>query len=233
MKTDNQRLSIKAWAEEDRPRERMLEKGQSELSNAELLAILIGSGTRDMSAVDLAKIVLETADNDLNRLGKLTVPELCKTKGIGQAKAVCIAAALELGRRRREAEKPEIKKIITPKDVYELFAPRLAELEHEELWMLYLTPAKTVIAKDCIAKGGADKVVADVKIITRNALNHLANSVIAVHNHPSGQAKPSKEDIDLTSRIKTALKYFDIELIDHIIISQREYCSMADAMVIR
>ncbi|MDR2423690.1 MAG: DNA repair protein RadC [Prevotellaceae bacterium] len=228
MKQENRRLSIKSWAAEDRPRERMLEKGQAELSNAELLAILIGSGTKSLSAVDLAKIILENADNDLNKLGKFSIHDLCKIKGIGKARAVSISAALELGRRRREAEKPPVETIITPNDVYELFAPRLSELEYEELWMIYLSPSKTVLAKDCIGKGGVDKVVADIKMITRNALNNLASAVIVVHNHPSGVAKPSKEDLTLTTKLKTAFNYFDIELIDHVIITQTTYCSLAN-----
>lgn len=228
MNSNDKRPTIKRWAEEDRPREKMLEKGASELTNTELLAILIGSGTKEMTAVDLAKIVLENARNDLGQLGKLTIRDLCEIKGIGEAKAVTVAAALELGRRRKETDKPKIERIITPNDIYELFAPRLAELRHEELWMICLSASKTVISKDCMSKGGVEKVVSDVKLIVKNALNNLANSVALVHNHPSGIPNPSKDDIELTNRLQIALNYFSIALIDHVIVARTSYYSFAN-----
>ena len=224
----NERLTIKSWAEEDRPREKMIEKGALALSDAELIGILIGSGTREETAIDLAKTLLKNSNNDLNLLGKLTIQDFCKLKGIGQARAVTIAAALELGRRRKETEKQKEIKITESPDIYEMFAPILADLPYEEFWMLYLNRSHGVIEKVKISQGGIDRTIADVKLIVKLAVDRLASSAVAVHNHPSGNLQPGKEDINITSRIKTALQYFDISLIDHLIVTDHGYYSFAD-----
>jgi DNA repair protein RadC len=225
---ENKRLTIKSWAEEDRPREKMMDKGASALSDAELIAIILGSGTKEMTAVDSAKNLLNGADNDLNKLGKMSIGDLQKFKGIGAARAVTIAAALELGRRRKESDRQKKEKIMQSKDIYEIFFPLLSDLPYEEFWMLYLSKSNNVINKVKISMGGTDRTVIDVKLIAKSAIERLAASAIAVHNHPSGNMNPSKEDISLTMKIKNALSLFDIPLLDHIIIADDRYFSFAD-----
>ncbi|MDR3246986.1 MAG: DNA repair protein RadC [Prevotellaceae bacterium] len=228
MGEENKRLTIKSWAEEDRPREKMIEKGPSALSDAELIAIILGSGTREMTVVDLAKHLLNSADNDLNKLGKMSILDFQKLKGIGQARAVTVAAALELGRRRKDSDKQKKTKVACSKEVYNMFAPILADLPYEEFWMLFLTAGNDVIDKVKISQGGTDKTIADVKLMTKLAVERLATFAVAVHNHPSGNLMPSNEDILLTVRIKAAFDFFGIKLVEHVIISDNRYYSFAD-----
>ena len=221
------KLNIKQWAEEDRPREKLLLKGRSALSNAELLGILIGSGTKELTAVDLGKLILEQSNNDLNKIARLSVQELKKFKGIGDARAINIVSALELGRRRSTEDlKPE--KITGSSDVYESMKPELSDLPHEEFWLLLLNRANKIIKKQPISQGGVSGTVADPKLIFNHALNHLASSVILVHNHPSGNIKPSEADKRLTKQLFEAGKLLEITVLDHIIFTDSAYFSFAD-----
>ena len=221
------KLNIKQWAEEDRPREKLLLKGKSALSNAELLGILIGSGTKELTAVDLGKLILEQSNNDLNKIARLSVQELKKFKGIGDARAINIVSALELGRRRSPEDlKPE--KITGSSDVYESMKPELSDLPHEEFWLLLLNRANKIIKKQPISQGGVSGTVADPKLIFNHALNHLASSVILVHNHPSGNTKPSEADKRLTKQLFEAGKLLEIAVLDHIIFTDNAYFSFAD-----
>jgi DNA repair protein RadC len=225
---ENKRLTIKSWAEEDRPREKMAAKGASALSDAELVAIILGSGTREMTAVDSAKNLLNSIDNDLNRLGKMSIRDLQKFKGIGAARAITVVAVMELGRRRKDSDRPKKEKILQSKDIQDIFYPLLSDLPYEEFWMLYLNKSNSVITKVKISMGGTDQTVVDVKTIAKSAVECLASSAIAVHNHPSGNMNPSKYDVSITAKIKNALSFFDIPLLDHIIISDDRYYSFAD-----
>lgn len=223
------KLSIKAWAEEDRPREKLLLKGKMALSDAELLAILIGSGSRQETAVELCKRILSTAaNNDLNILGKLTVADFMVYKGIGEAKAISIVAALELGRRRRAAEVKKRQQITGSSDAAEIFWPILSDLPHEEFWVIYLNRSNKIMLKERISIGGVAGTVADVKIIFKKALQQLACSIIVAHNHPSGNLRPSKADIQLTKKMVEAGKFLDINVLDHLIITDGGYYSFAD-----
>ena len=221
------KLNIKQWAEEDRPREKLLQKGKSALSNAELLGILIGSGTRELTAVDLAKMILEQHNNDLNKIARLSVQELKKFKGIGDARAINIVSALELGR-RRTTEDITVEKIGGSADAYECMKSELADLPHEEFWLLLLNRANKVIKKQPISQGGVSGTVADPKLIFNHALNHLASSVILVHNHPSGNLSPSEADKRLTKQLYDAGKLLEIAVLDHIIFTDNAYFSFAD-----
>ncbi len=221
-------LGIKSLAEEDRPREKMLLKGRTALSDAELLAILIGSGTPGESAVLLAQKILHEAGNNLHELGKRSIKELQKPKGIGQAKAITIAAALELGRRRALATPTERSVVRSSRDVYQLVAPVLNDLRHEEFWVIYLNRANHVLGKEQLSLGGTTGTVVDVKVVFKKALEANAISIIAVHNHPSGQLKPSQADIQLTKNLVAAGKVLDLPLADHIIVSELGYFSFAD-----
>ena len=222
------KLTIKTWAEEDRPREKLMLKGRSVLSDAELIALLIGSGNRHVSAVELSKQILASVQNNLNGLAKLSVRDMMKFEGIGEAKAISIAAALELGRRRREEEGVRKKKITSSKDVYEVLGPRLEDLDHEEFWILLLNRANMIIGRHEISKGGVSGTVADSKIIFKLAIENLASAIILCHNHPSGNLKPSDADIKTTEKLKKAGLIMDIPILDHIIISEAGYCSLAD-----
>ena len=221
-------LKIKDWALEDRPREKLLYKGISSLSDAELLAILIGSGSNDKSAVDLAREILNIASNNLNRLGKLDVHDLVKLKGIGTAKAINIMAALELGRRRKSAEIMESPKIRSSNDVYSIFNPLLADLTHEEFWLLYLNRSNKILSRHKLSQGGISGTITDVRLIIKKAIELLASSIIICHNHPSGNLDPSEADTRITQKIKEAAGYFDISLLDHIIVTDNGYYSYAD-----
>lgn len=221
-------LNILSWAEEDRPREKLLLKGRSALSDAELIAVLIGSGTRSISAVDLAKLILSKARNDLNELAKFSVKDLQKMKGIGEAKAISIVSALELGRRRKEQEFTEKVRITCSNDTYQLMKPELMDLPKEEFWIILLNRANRLIKKEQISSGGVSGTVADPKIIFKAALEQYASSVILVHNHPSGNLKPSQADIDLTAKMKSAGKLLEIPVLDHIIFGDEGYLSFAD-----
>lgn len=224
----SKRLSIKEWAVEDRPREKILSKGIATLSNAELIAILIGSGTRDETAVEVAQRILHGSDNNLAELGRKTIKDLCKIKGIGEAKAISIIAALELGRRRSAAEPLERKQITRSEDAIELFQPLLSDLPHEEFWIILLNRSNRIIDRCRISQGGTSGTVTDIRIIMKLALDHLASGMIAVHNHPSGNRHPSEADKQVTNKIKSAALTFDIELLDHIIITPTQCFSFAD-----
>ncbi len=221
-------LKILSWAEEDRPREKLLLKGKSALSDAELIAILIGSGTRSMSAVDVGKLILSQAGNNLNELARFSVKDLQKIKGIGEAKAISIVSALELGRRRKESEFTEKAKVSCSNDIYLLMKPEMMDLPKEEFWILLLNRANRLIKKEQISTGGISGTVADPKIIFKAALEHYASSVVLVHNHPSGNLKPSQADIDLTNKMKAAGKLLEIPVLDHIIFGDEGYLSFAD-----
>jgi DNA repair protein RadC len=221
-------LNILSWAEEDRPREKLLLKGKSALSDAELIAILIGSGTRSLSAVDVAKIILTKAENDLNQLAKFSVKDLQKIKGIGEAKAVSIVSALELGRRRKDMDFVQKVRITCSNDIYQLMKPQLMDLPKEEFWILLLNRANSLIKKEQVSSGGVSGTVADPKIIFKAALDQYASSVVLVHNHPSGNLKPSQADINLTNKMKEAGKLLEIPILDHIIFGDQGYMSFAD-----
>jgi len=221
-------LKITDWAVEDRPREKLLRNGISSLSDAELLAILISSGTKDKSAVDLGRELLSVVNNNLNTLGKLTIADFKKLHGIGTARAVTIAAALELGRRRKMTEIPDIIQIKCSKDVAEIFQPLLSDLVHEEFWILFLNRSNKVIDRMKLSQGGVSGTVTDVRIVMKKAIEYLASGIIVCHNHPSGNLNPSESDTKITQKIKEAGNLMDIQLLDHLIISDKEYYSFAD-----
>jgi DNA repair protein RadC len=221
-------LGIKNWAEEDRPREKMLLKGRAALSDAELLAILIGSGTRELSAVDVCKNILFQNNNDLNQLAKLSIKDLMKQKGIGEAKAISIVAALELGRRRKDTDKVEQVKIQSSATVYDLMKPHLLDLNNEEFWILLLNRGNMVMKKHQVSFGGVSGTVVDPKIIFKIALENLASGIILVHNHPSGQLRPSEADLRITKQLKAAGDVLEIKVLDHIIFTNESYLSFAD-----
>lgn len=223
------KLSIKDWAADDRPREKMLRKGVAALSDAELLAILIGSGNQDESAVQLSQRILRFAGNNLDTLGKLSVADLsARFKGIGQAKAVAIASALELGKRRSASEGPRLAAVVTSQDAFRLFHPLLADLPHEEVWIALLNSKNKVIDKLRVGQGGVNDVAADVRIILKAAITALASSIILCHNHPSGSPHPSSLDDRLTHRLREAASLVDIHLSDHLILSGNSFYSYAD-----
>ena len=224
----NQSLVIKSWAEEDRPREKLLLKGKAALSDAELIGILIGSGTPKLTAVDVAKLILTAVNNDLNELAKLTVNDLKKHKGIGEAKAIAIVSALELGRRRKETAAALKTKITCSTDIYNYIKPQLLDLPHEEFWIILLNRANVVMKKMPVSSGGVAGTVADPKIIFKHALESLASAIILVHNHPSGNLKPSSADIMLTKKMKEAGALLDLPILDHIIFTEHQYYSFAD-----
>ena len=228
INSEEKALNIKSWAPEDRPREKLILKGKSALSDAELIAILLGSGTASMSAVELAKKVLQHAGNNLHELARLTVKDLIKIKGIGEVKALTIVAALELGRRRKELEGNEKTKISGSKDAYDLVKSDLLDISHEQFWILMLNRANRVIKKCMISQGGVAGTVADPKIIFKLALEELASGVILAHNHPSGNLTASQADIDLTKKLKDAGRLLDIQVLDHLIVAGQKYFSFAD-----
>lgn len=221
-------FSIKNWSQDDQPREKLLYKGKASLSDAELVAILIGSGNRDESAVALCKRVLASVDNNLSALGKLSIKQLTEFKGIGEAKAITIIAALELGRRRRGEEALEKKKITSSNSVFELMQPIIGELEHEEFWILYLNNSNKVIQKNQLSKGGITGTLVDVRLVLKNALEYGATGLILAHNHPSGTLKPSEADKQITQKLKIAAQSLDIKVLDHLIITEKAYFSFAD-----
>ncbi len=221
-------FSIKDWSDDDKPREKLVQKGRSVLSDAELIAILIGSGSRSESAVELSKRILASVDNNLNELGRLSIKQLIKFKGIGEAKAVSIAAALEIGRRRRGEESIKINKIGSSRDAFELLQPIMGDLEHEEFWIIYLNNSNKVLHKAQLSKGGITGTLVDVRIIMRQALELGAVALILAHNHPSGTLKPSTADKQITQKIKSAGEALDIRILDHLIVTQKAYLSFAD-----
>jgi DNA repair protein RadC len=221
-------LKITDWAVEDRPREKLAMKGTSSLSDAELLAILISSGTRNKSAVDLGRELLSLVNNNLNSLGKLSIADLKKIRGIGQARAVIIAAALELGRRRKLAEIPAARQIKCSKDAAEIFQPVLGDLSHEEFWILYLNRSNKVIEKMKLSHGGISGTVTDVRLVMKRAVECLASGIIVCHNHPSGNTNPSESDNKITRKIREAGNLMDIQLLDHLIVTEKDYYSYSD-----
>lgn len=221
-------FTIKHWAEGDRPREKLLQKGREFLSNAELLAILIGSGSRNESAVELCQKILGKAGNNLNELGRFSVKDLMENKGIGEAKALTIVAALELGRRRRAEEALEKKKISSSSSVFELMQPVVGELPHEEFHIIYLNNSNKVIDRYPLSKGGITGTLVDIRLAFKQALQLGATATILVHNHPSGNLNPSAADKQLTQKFKTAGESLDIKVLDHIIITEKSYYSFAD-----
>jgi DNA repair protein RadC len=221
-------IKITDWAVEDRPREKLIQKGTASLSDAELLAILISSGTKDKSAVDLGREILNLVNNNLNSLGKLSVSDLKKLHGIGPARAVTISAALELGRRRKLSEAEDLLQIKCSKDVADIFQPLLSDLPYEEFWILFLNRSNKVINRMKLSQGGISGTVTDVRMVMKNAIECLASGIIVCHNHPSGNLNPSESDTKITHKIKEAGELMDIQLLDHLIISEKDYYSFAD-----
>ncbi len=228
MEEYQNRLSITHWAEDDRPREKLARKGKSALSNAELIAILIGSGSRNESAVDLAKRILAFTNNDLNTLARMSVKELCQFKGMGEAKAITILAALELGARKQQALALTRNEITDSRSLYDILKPQMADLPHEEFWVIYMNKANKILAIESVSKGGVAGTVADVKIIFKKAIELLASSIILAHNHPSGNLKPSGADVSLTKKMHETGKIMEIDVLDHIIVAETGYYSFAD-----
>ncbi len=220
--------NIKSWSEEDRPREKLLIKGQNALSDAELVAILMGSGNRDETSVELARRILKSVDNNLNELSKLSIKDLMKFKGVGEVKAINIISALELGRRRREADGIKKEKIGSSNDVYLIFSSFMEDIKCEEFWILLLNKGCKILGKYKVSLGGTSGTFVDTKVIFKLAIENLAASIILCHNHPSGNLFPSKEDINLTKKLTEAGKIFDISVLDHIIITDAGYYSFAD-----
>lgn len=221
-------FSIKNWSDDDKPREKLVQKGKSILSDAELIAILIGSGSRNESAVELSKKILASVNNNLNELGKLSINQLMQFKGIGEAKAVTIVAALEMGRRRRGEDALKITKISSSKHVFELLQPQIGELPHEEFWIVYLNNSNKVMHKSQLSKGGITGTLVDVRLVLKQALELGAVGLILAHNHPSGTSRPSIADKAITAKLKNAAEALDIKVLDHLIITQKEYFSFAD-----
>jgi DNA repair protein RadC len=225
-------ISIKSWAEEDRPREKLSSQGRRALTDAELMAILIGSGSRNETAVELSKRILHHYENDLNKLGKASISELSKFKGIGEAKAISIIAALEIGRRCNDTETKAIEYITASRDAYNIMRRHLIDLNHEEFWIILVGRSQKVLAKELVSKGGLSATVADPKIIFYIALQQQASGIILVHNHPSGNLKPSHQDIDLTKKISAAGRMLEINVLDHLIITDNGYYSFGDEGII-
>ncbi len=220
--------SIKKWSQADQPREKLNAKGKAVLSDAELLAILIGSGSREASAVDLSQQILASVNDNLTALGKMSIKQLQGFKGIGSAKAISIVAALELGRRRRLEGAIDLKKITSSRAAFELMQPVIGELPHEEFWILYLNNANRVICKRQLSKGGITGTLVDVRLVLKTALEFGATALILCHNHPSGTLVASEADKAITQKLQAAAKYLDIKVLDHIIVTEKAYFSFAD-----
>ena len=219
---------MSAWAVEDRPREKVLARGVQYLSDVELLAILLGSGTRKMTAVELSRLILKEAGNNLQLLGRMSIEELVRIRGIGPAKAINILAALELGRRRAGMQHPEKIPVKSSETVYKLFHPLMGDLDHEEFWLLMLNRANRVLGRYKVSQGGLSGTVIDTRIILKKALDNLATSIIVCHNHPSGNKQPSDADLKITEKLKKAAEMLEIKLLDHVIIADKSYFSFAD-----
>lgn len=226
------KISIKSWALDDRPRKKLVLKGKNTLSDAELVAILIGSGNKQETAVELSKRILFSVNNDLNNLSKLSIEALMKFKGIGEAKAISIVSALEFGKRRQFTEKKETLKIHSSKDVFNIIEPLISDIEHEEFWALYLNNSNKVLEKYQLSKGGFTATLVDLRLLYKRALELSAVGVIVCHNHPSGKLKPSRSDIELTKKIKEAGITLNIKLLDHLIVTEKAYFSFADEMIL-
>lgn len=225
-------FSIKQWSHLDQPREKLRDKGKMTLSDAELIAILIGSGSRHESAVELSKRILASCDHQLNKLSKLSLKQLMQFKGIGEAKAITIAAALELSKRRRSEEALTQKKITSSASVFELMQPLIGDLSHEEFWIIFLNNSNKVIQKHQLSKGGITGTYVDVRLVLKLALELDATGIIVAHNHPSGALKPSKQDLQITNKLKVAAQSLDLKLLDHLIITEAAYFSFADAHIL-
>ena len=223
-----EKKSIKEWAKDDRPREKMISKGKAALSDSELLAILLRTGLEGLSAVDLARAIMDSVDNDLIKLSDLTLKELKDIKGIGEAKAITLMAALELGKRRRAAEANLPTEVRDSKDTFERFLPYIDDMKQEHFLVMYLNQSNHVLKIECISNGGTTHVIADPKIIFKNALNLNATCLVLGHNHPSGNPRPSEDDRQLTKKLVSAGKLLDIKVIDHIIIGNERYYSFRD-----
>ncbi|PRP65714.1 RadC family protein [Nonlabens agnitus] len=228
MATPRSYISIKDWSESDRPREKLLQQGSRSLTDAELLAILLGSGTVSMSAVELSRNILSDAGQSLQQLGKKTLKELMVHKGIGEAKAITIAAAMELGRRRAMEMPTQVVKITCSQDAFKVLQPIIGELPHEEFWVLLLDNSNKVLEKHQVSKGGITATHVDHRLLFKQAIAAGAVAIIIAHNHPSGTLKPSKPDQDITRKIKTAGDTLDIKVLDHLIVTQENYYSFAD-----
>ncbi|SHJ89784.1 RadC family protein [Epilithonimonas mollis] len=221
-------MSIKSLAEDDRPREKFLLKGKASVSDSELLAIIMGSGSREESAVELARRILNSVENNWHRLSQLSIKDLMKFKGVGEAKAISIATALEIGNRKSQQEVLERQKINDSKDAFEILQPHLSDLPTEEFWVIFLNHQNKILYKNCLFRGGIAGSVADVRVIFKMALEHFSTRIIISHNHPAGSLKPSQEDINITKRINEAGKLLDIELLDHLIIAQNKFYSFKE-----
>jgi len=221
-------ISIKDWKNDDKPREKLVSKGAAALSDAELIAILLGSGHQAFSAVDLARAILRKAEDNLHLLGKLQIKQLEEFKGMGPAKAVTLIAALELGKRRQYNDVLARKIVQSSSEAAVLLVPLLKDLEQEKMFVLYLNHANSIVSQEFISSGGLTSTIVDIRLIMRNALQHLATKIIIAHNHPSGNLKPSVSDKNTTQKVKAACQLFDIQLIDHLIISDQGYFSFAD-----
>lgn len=219
---------ITNWSEDDKPREKLMLKGKAALSDAELIAILIGSGSRNESAVDLSKRILKSVDNNLNALGKLSIAQLMLFKGIGEAKAISIIAAMELGRRRRTEDAVEFTKVTSSKVVFEIMQPIIGELPHEEFWIVYLNNSNKILSKSQLSKGGITGTLVDVRIVFKSALEMGATGLILCHNHPSGTLVPSDADKQITKKLKLAGDSLEIKVLDHLIITETNYFSFVD-----
>ena len=228
MSNKSASFSIKNWSQDDQPREKLRDKGKTILSDAELVAILIGSGNKTESAVDLSKRILASVNNNLNALGKLSIKQLMEFNGIGEAKAISIAAALELGRRRRLEDASSSDKITSSRTVFTIMQPILGELPHEEFWILYLNNSNKILQKMQLSKGGITGTIVDVRLVLKTALEHNAVAIILVHNHPSGALRPSEADKSITHKLSFAAQNLDIKVLDHIIITESDYFSFAD-----
>ncbi len=220
--------SIRNWAEDDRPREKLALKGANSLSDAELVAILLGSGSLEKSAVDVARELLVMANNQLDKLSKLSIKDFQKIKGIGPAKAITLAAALELGRRRQSTEGIITPTINSSNDFAKIIIPLLQDLSHEVFYVFYLSKNNKIIHQEIVSQGGTAATIVDIKIIIKNAISHLAASICIAHNHPSGSLKPSQADIEITQKVKKAADFMEIKLLDHIIVGHQQYFSFAD-----
>lgn len=221
-------MNLKSLAEDDRPREKFLLKGKAAVSDSELLAIIMGSGNREESAVELARHVLNSVDNNWHRLSQLSIKDLMKFKGVGEAKAVSIATALEIGNRKSQQEVLERQQIGSSQDAFEILQAHLADLPTEEFWAIFINHQNKVLYKSCLFRGGISSSVADVRIIFKTALEHFSTRIIVAHNHPAGSLNPSREDIAITQKIKESGKLLDIELLDHLIIAQNKFYSFKD-----
>jgi DNA repair protein RadC len=228
MKSKPQILHIKAWSPEDRPREKLILKGKSVLSEAELISLLLGAGTKSTSSVELGKRVLVHANNNLHELARMSIKDLIKINGIGEIKAMAIVAALELGRRRKDRDPEERPTVSKSVDAYEMLKPDLTDINHEEFWIILLNRANRFIRKYQVSQGGVAGTVADPKIIFKVALEELASGIILAHNHPSGNLAASQADIDLTRKLVAGAKLLEIQVLDHIILAGQKYFSFAD-----